>query len=93
MGVGYKVNIIKENANTLLEFRLGFSHLIRINVPKYIYVFSTKFTELSLLGIDKNAVTQFAAQIRNLKKPDVYKGKGIRFKNEVLVLREGKKNK
>lgn len=86
-GIGYRANL-KDN-NLLLK--LGYSHDIIYKVPLSIKIFLLDPTVICLFGIDKNQVTQIAAKIRHLRKPSVYKGKGIRFINEHIVLKQGKK--
>lgn len=85
-GIGFKV----EMSGDKLKFALGFSHNIEIPVPESIEVKVEK-NEITISGIDKERVGQFAAEIRALRKPEPYKGKGIRYHNEVIRRKEGKK--
>jgi len=87
-GVGFR---LKLEGNTL-KFYLGFSHIKEYKIPNNIFVKigNKKETELHLFGYDKQYLCQIAAQIKLLKKPDMYKGKGIFFFNETLVLKQGK---
>jgi large subunit ribosomal protein L6 len=86
-GVGYRANLQGQD----LTFSLGFSHEVRYTVPKEIKVEVEKQTLITLTGIDKQQIGQVAAQIRALKKPEPYKGKGIRYAGEYIARKEGKK--
>ena len=86
-GVGYRASI----SENILTLQLGFSHDIKLAVPNDIEVKCSKPTELVVSGIDKQKVGQFASDIRRLRKPEPYKGKGIKYKHEVLRRKEGKK--
>ena len=86
-GVGYKV----EPQGTTLVFSLGFSHKVPMEVPKDIKATVEKNT-LTLVSINKESLGQFAAQIRAKKKPEPYKGKGIRNSDEVVRRKQGKKS-
>jgi large subunit ribosomal protein L6 len=86
-GVGFKWEV---NADKL-KLNLGFSHPIIKDIPKGLAVKAEK-SELNISGIDKELVTLFAMQIRKLKKPEPYKGKGIRYSDEVVRRKEGKKS-
>lgn len=85
-GVGFKA--VPQGKN--LELSLGFSHTVPVEAPEGI-AFATEKNEIVVSGIDKQRVTQTAAEIRALKKPEPYKGKGIRYKGEVIRRKEGKK--
>ena len=85
-GVGFKVAQVGD----LLTFNLGFSHQIKVTVPKTLKVTIDK-NEISISGASKEVVGQFAAEIRALKKPEPYKGKGIRYSDEVILRKQGKK--
>ena len=86
-GVGYRANL---QGNTLV-LALGFSHDVRYEVPAGIKVEVEKQTALTISGIDKQRVGQVAAEIRGYKKPEPYKGKGIRYADEYILRKEGKK--
>jgi large subunit ribosomal protein L6 len=86
-GVGYRANL---QGNTLV-LALGFSHDVRYEVPEGIKVEVEKQTALTVSGIDKQRVGQVAAEIRGYKKPEPYKGKGIRYADEYILRKEGKK--
>lgn len=85
-GVGYKVAL---NGSTL-TLDVGFSHSVDVTVPEGIAV-SVEKNEITISGIDKDAVGQFAADVRRVKKPEPYKGKGIRYADEVVRRKEGKR--
>ncbi len=86
-GVGYKA-ILK---GAILELNLGFSHPVDYEIPNDISVKVPKPTEINIFGVDKQKVGQVAANIRAYRKPEPYKGKGIRYKDEVIRRKEGKK--
>jgi large subunit ribosomal protein L6 len=86
-GVGYRANL---QGNTLV-MTLGFSHEIRYEVPKGIKIVMDGQTAMEISGIDKQQVGQVAANIRGYKPPEPYKGKGIRYVDEFVVRKEGKK--
>ncbi len=87
-GVGFKVQLQGKK----LIFNLGFSHPVEIHIPPQIEVKldPDKKNLIEINGIDKAKVGQFAANIRNLKKPEPYKGKGIRYFGEVIKRKAGK---
>lgn len=85
-GVGFRVELRGKE----LVMSLGFSHPVVIPVPEGITVVVEK-NEITISGIDKEAVGQFAANIRKVKKPEPYKGKGIRYHDEVVLRKQGKK--
>jgi large subunit ribosomal protein L6 len=86
-GVGFRVAL---NGNTL-TLNLGFSHEVNVVVPEDISVGVEKNT-ITISGINKESVGQFAAKIRALKKPEPYKGKGIRYDGEFIRRKQGKKS-
>ncbi len=86
-GVGYKADV----QGTTLIMNLGFSHQVKLEVPKGLTCKIEK-GELTLAGIDKEVIGQFAAVVRSKKKPEPYKGKGIRYSDEVVRRKEGKKS-
>jgi len=91
LGVGFKVYILKLGVNNILQFKLGFSHFIFYKIPENISVFSLKNIKLFLSNPCLNKMTQVSAFIRSFKLPDPYKGKGILYNNEVVLLKKGKK--
>lgn len=86
-GVGFKWEVQGDK----LKLSLGFSHPIMMDIPKGLEVKAEKL-ELTIIGIDKEAVTLFAMQVKKNKKPEPYKGKGIRYEGEVVRRKEGKKS-
>jgi large subunit ribosomal protein L6 len=70
---------------------LGYSHFIDVEAPEGIVFEVPQQTSVIVTGIDNEIVGQVAANIRSLRKPEPYKGKGIRYKGEYLLLKEGKK--
>jgi large subunit ribosomal protein L6 len=86
-GVGYRAAM---NGN-VLKLSLGYSHEVNFEAPKGITVTAPKQTEIVVEGIDEQVVGQVAANIREWKKPEPYKGKGIRYKGEYIFRKEGKK--
>jgi len=87
-GVGYRV--AQQGAG--LKFNLGFSHDVIYNVPQGINV-SVDQNVVTVSGIDKQQVGQVAAEIRSLKKPEPYKGKGIKYVDERIIRKSGKSGK
>ena len=85
-GVGFKWDV----QGKTLNLSLGFSHPVKMSIPEGLTVVADKAT-LTISGIDKEAVGQFAANVRALKKPEPYKGKGIRYDGEVVRRKQGKK--
>jgi large subunit ribosomal protein L6 len=85
-GVGYKA----EASNGKIKLNVGFSHPVELVAPKGIEVVNEK-NVVTISGIDKDAVGQFAADIRKVKKPEPYKGKGIRYQGEYIIRKQGKK--
>ena len=86
-GVGYRANV---QGNTL-KLALGYSHDVDFEVPAGVTVTAPKQTEIVVEGIDQQLVGQVAANIREWRKPEPYKGKGIRYKGEYIFRKEGKK--
>jgi len=88
-GVGYRV-VLK---GTSLEFALGYSHPVVIAAPEGITFKVESPTRFSVSGIDKQSVGEISAKIRKLRKPDPYKGKGVRYAGEVIRRKVGKTGK
>ena len=86
-GVGYRAQM---QGNTL-KLNLGLSHDVDFEVPAGVTVTAPKLTELVVEGTDKQLVGQVAANIRDWRRPEPYKGKGIRYKGEYIFQKEGKK--
>ena len=87
LGVGYRFNV----KGKVLEISAGYSHKVNLDIPEGITVETVSATEINVKGIDKEAVGKFAAEIREVRKPEPYKGKGIRYKGEHVRRKEGKK--
>ena len=87
VGVGYRFNVQGQKINV----NAGFSHPVEVIAPSDLTVEQVNATEIAISGIDKQKVSEFAANIRKLRKPEPYKGKGIRFKGEYIRRKEGKK--
>ena len=86
-GVGYRAQM---QGNTL-KLSLGLSHEVNFDVPEGVTVTTPKQTEIVVEGIDQQLVGQVAANIREWRKPEPYKGKGIKYKDEYIFRKEGKK--
>jgi len=86
-GVGYRAAMQGKN----LQLALGFSHDVMFEAPEGITLACPKPTEIVVSGIDKQQVGQVAAEIRNFRRPEPYKGKGVKYAEERIVRKEGKK--
>jgi len=86
-GVGYRANA----QGNKLKLQLGYSHDVDLDVPAGLEVKTPDQTTVEISGIDKQAVGQFAAEIRRWRKPEPYKGKGIAYRGEFIFRKEGKK--
>ncbi|WP_217570551.1 50S ribosomal protein L6 [Mesorhizobium sp. GbtcB19] len=86
-GVGYRAALQGKN----LQLALGFSHDVVYETPQGITITVPKPTEITVSGIDKQQVGQVAAEIREYRGPEPYKGKGVRYADERIVRKEGKK--
>ncbi|MGY1651357.1 50S ribosomal protein L6 [Geodermatophilus sp. SYSU D01119] len=89
VGVGYRV----QARGSDLEFALGYSHPVPVRAPEGITFTVESPTRLRVAGIDKQQVGQVAANIRKLRRPDPYKGKGVRYQGEVVKRKVGKTGK
>jgi large subunit ribosomal protein L6 len=87
VGVGYRASI----KGDVLNLTLGFSHPVEMKVPNGLKVTTPSQTEIVIESCDKQKVGQFAAEVRELRPPEPYKGKGIRYSDEVIILKETKK--
>lgn len=87
VGVGYKA----QAQGAVLNLDLGYSHPIAHKMPAGVTVETPTQTEIVLKGVDKQVVGQVAAQIRAYRKPEPYKGKGVRYADEVVIIKETKK--
>lgn len=90
IGVGYRATA---KSNTKLELALGYSHSISVDAPDGIEFEVDVPTHIAVKGIDKELVGQVAANIRKLRKPEPYKGKGVRYRDEHVVRKAGKTGK
>lgn len=86
-GVGYRAQVQGKD----LVLQLGYSHEIRYPVPEGIKIDAPSQTEVVISGIDRQQVGQVAAEIRGFRKPEPYKGKGVRYADEIILRKEGKK--
>lgn len=89
VGVGFKAAV---KGNTL-DLALGFSHPCILDIPEGLKVEVQKNTQISIIGMDKRVVGQFAATVRSLRPPEPYKGKGVRYHDEVVRRKAGKTSK
>ena len=87
VGVGYRA----QSKGNVLSLNLGFSHPVEYEIPKDIKVETPSQTEIIIKGSDKQLVGQVAAEIRFFRPPEPYKGKGVRYKDETISLKETKK--
>ena len=87
VGVGYRFNV----SGNKITINAGYSHPVIIEAPKDLSVTSESNTEITIHGIDKQKVSEFAANVRKVREPEPYKGKGIRYKDEHVRRKEGKK--
>lgn len=85
-GVGFRCNM----KGKTLELSIGYSHPVVVNPPEGITISSPEQTKITVSGIDKQLVGQVAANIRELRPPDAYQGKGIRYEGEFVKLKPGK---
>ena len=90
IGVGYRATA---KGNRTLELALGYSHSITVDAPDGIIFEVPAPTQVGVVGIDKEAVGQVAANIRALRKPEPYKGKGVRYRDEYVARKAGKAGK
>ena len=90
VGVGYRA---AAKGNNELDMSLGFSHPVSVKAPEGVTFDVPEPTKISVIGIDKQVVGQVAAEIRDLRKPEPYKGKGVRYAGERVVRKAGKAGK
>jgi large subunit ribosomal protein L6 len=88
-GVGYRANM----QGNKLVVNAGYSHPFELEVPQGLTVTCATPTEIHVVGVDRELVGQFAANVRIIRKPEPYKGKGIRYRGEYVRRKEGKKAK
>lgn len=87
VGVGYRAAV----QGKVLNLTLGFSHVVVFDIPEGITIEAPSQTEVLIKGIDKQRVGQVAAEIRGIRPPEPYKGKGVKYAGEKISLKEGKK--
>lgn len=87
VGVGYRFNVQGKK----LVINAGYSHPVELEIPEGLTVEANGNTEITIKGIDKVVVGEFAANVRKVRQPEPYKGKGIRYKDEHIRRKEGKK--
>lgn len=87
VGVGYRFQV----SGNKITINAGYSHPVVMEAPKELSVTSESNTEITIHGIDKQKVSEFAANVRKIREPEPYKGKGIRYKGEYIRRKEGKK--
>ena len=87
IGVGYRFQV----RGTELVVNAGYSHPVTLKIPQGLTIETVSNTEITVNGIDKELVGEFAAKVRKIRKPEPYKGKGIRYKDEFIRRKEGKK--
>ena len=87
IGVGYRFTL----KGNVIVISAGYSHPVEMQIPGGIKVEVPSNTELTIKGIDKEKVGEFAANVRKVRQPEPYKGKGIRYKDEHIIRKEGKK--
>ncbi len=87
VGVGYRFQV----KGKTLVVTAGFSHPVEVEIPEGITVDSPSNTEITVKGINKEQVGEFSANIRKIRPPEPYKGKGIKYKDEHIIRKEGKK--
>ena len=87
VGVGFRAQVQGKNLN----LTLGFSHPVNVAIPEGISIETPSQTEIVVKGIDRQKVGQVAAEIRDIRPPEPYKGKGVRYAGEQISLKEGKK--
>ena len=87
VGVGFRAQV----QGKALNLTLGFSHPVSFPIPEGITIETPSQTEITVKGIDRQKVGQVAAEIRDVRPPEPYKGKGVRYQGEQIILKEGKK--
>ena len=87
VGVGFRAAV----AGKSLNLTLGFSHVVNFAIPEGITIEAPTQTEVLIKGVDKQRVGQVAAEIRGIRPPEPYKGKGVKYAGEQITLKEGKK--
>jgi large subunit ribosomal protein L6 len=88
-GIGYKFQVDKG----ILILNMGYSHPVELKIPENLNVKLDSSTKISIFGIDKQKVGLFASEIRKIRPPEPYKGKGIRYEKEIVLRKAGKTGK
>jgi large subunit ribosomal protein L6 len=88
IGVGYRASIV----NNKLELKLGFSHLITKDIPDFLTINCPKQNIIVLQGTNQQKINEFASLLQKLRTPEPYKGKGIFYKNQIILRKQGKKS-
>ena len=91
VGVGYRIFPVENFEDHLLLLKLGYSHSIHFKIPAKISVFCLKLTKLFIYGSSYQQITSTSSKLRLNKVPEPYKGKGILYEHEKILLKEGKK--
>ena len=87
VGVGYRFAV----SGNKITVSAGYSHPVIVEIPSDLKVELVSATEITISGVDKQKVAEFAANVRKIRQPEPYKGKGIRYKDEIVHRKEGKK--
>lgn len=91
IGIGYRATIITILDVSILHLKLGFSHQIYIKIPSNMKIICPKTTKLFIFGYNQQKINKLATLIKSYKVPEPYKGKGIFYDNEKIILKKGKK--
>jgi large subunit ribosomal protein L6 len=91
VGVGFRVSYLEFEQLNLLKLEIGYSHSVYFRIPNDVFVLVTSSTNFIVSGASSDRVCEIASKIRKLKLPEVYKGKGILYENEVVLLKKVKK--
>ena len=91
VGIGFNAKVEAKNSEDYLVLNIGFSHPVKFLIPKGIKIEVEKNTLVVIKGVDKQLVGNTAAKIRQLRKPDVYRGKGIKYEDEEIRKKAVKK--
>jgi large subunit ribosomal protein L6 len=90
-GIGYRSILLFKNNKTILQLKLGYSHPIYINIPNNIKILCPNFNNLYITGNSLESINNIISLIRKFRKPEPYKGKGVLYEYEKIILKEGKK--
>jgi len=92
VGVGYKIFDVSNQKFQIIYLKLGLSHFVYFKLPSNIKIITFKSTKIFILGNSVNSVNELAVKIRKFRLPEPYKGKGVLYNNEKILLKESKKN-